>query len=92
MGICCIIQGTQTRLCDNLEGELGWKVGGWFKREWTYVYLWLIYVDVTYLWQGLPVFSEMTFRNSLSFYIESMYSYLPKGKGMNNSCDPVSPR
>ena len=47
MGICCIIQGTQTRLRDNLEGEMGWKVGGRFKREWTYVYLWLIYVDVS---------------------------------------------
>ena len=32
-------------LCDNLEG---WEVGWRFKREWTYVYLWLIYVDV---WQ-----------------------------------------
>jgi len=32
-------------LCDNLEG---WEVGRRFKREGTYVYLWLIYVDV---WQ-----------------------------------------
>ena len=27
---------------------MGWKVGGRFKRERTYVYLWLIHVDV---WQ-----------------------------------------
>ena len=33
-------------LCDNLEGWDG--VGGRFKREGTYVYLWLIHVDV---WQ-----------------------------------------
>ena len=32
-------------LCDNLEG---WEVGGRFKREGTYIYLWLIHVDV---WQ-----------------------------------------
>ena len=32
-------------LSDNLEG---WEVGWRFKREGTYVYLWLIYVDV---WQ-----------------------------------------
>ena len=29
-------------LCDNLEG---WEVGGRFKREGTYIYLWLIHVD-----------------------------------------------
>ena len=33
-------------LCDNLEGGMGWEVGGRFKREGTCVYLWLIYVDV----------------------------------------------
>ena len=33
-------------LCDNLEGWDGWKVGGRFRREVTYVYLWLIHVDV----------------------------------------------
>ena len=33
-------------LCDSLEGWVGW--GGRFKREWTYVYLWLTHVDV---WQ-----------------------------------------
>ena len=37
-------QGTQTGFCDNLEG---WKkVGRRFEREVTYVYLWMIYVDV----------------------------------------------
>ena len=42
-------------LCDNLEGwgEVGWdgmgrEVEGRFKREGTYVYLWLIHADV---WQ-----------------------------------------
>ena len=41
-------------LCDNLEGwdgigvGMGWKVGGRFKRKGTYVYLWLVHVDV---WQ-----------------------------------------
>ena len=30
------------------RGGVRWKVGGRFKREGTYVYLWLIYVD---MWQ-----------------------------------------
>ena len=34
------------RLCDNLEGWDGWKVGGRFRREGTYVYLILIHVDI----------------------------------------------
>ena len=29
-------------------GGVGREVGGWFKREGTYVYLWLIHADV---WQ-----------------------------------------
>ena len=33
-------------LCDNLEGWDRSGVGGRFKREGTYVYLWLIHVDV----------------------------------------------
>ena len=32
-------------LCNNLEGK---EMGGKFKREGTYVYLWLIHVDI---WQ-----------------------------------------
>ena len=32
--------------CDNLVGVMGWKVGGRFKREGTYIYIWLIHVDV----------------------------------------------
>ena len=35
-------------LCDSLEGWGRVEVGGRFKREETYVYLWLIQVDV---WQ-----------------------------------------
>ena len=34
--------------CDNLVGVMGWKVGGRLKREGTYIYIWLIHVDV---WQ-----------------------------------------
>ena len=30
------------------RGGMGWETGGRFKREATYVYLWLIHVDV---WQ-----------------------------------------
>ena len=35
-------------LCDNLKGSEGVEMGGRFKKEGTYVYLWLIQVDV---WQ-----------------------------------------
>ena len=35
-------------LCNSLEGWDGWEVEGKFRREGTYVYLWLIHVDV---WQ-----------------------------------------
>ena len=31
-----------------LRGGMGWEVGGGYKREGTYVYLWLIHVDA---WQ-----------------------------------------
>ena len=42
-------QGAQTECSDNLEGWYGgWQVGGRFKREMTFIYLWLIHVDV---WQ-----------------------------------------
>ena len=34
-------------LADNLEGS-GWEMEGRLKREGTYVYLWLIHVDI---WQ-----------------------------------------
>ena len=43
MGICCMIQGTQIGGLLQLRG-IGWV--GRFKREGTYVYLWLIHVDV----------------------------------------------
>ena len=45
MGICCMSQGTQTGALYQPRG-VGW--GGRFKREGTYVYLWLIHADV---WQ-----------------------------------------
>ena len=35
-------------LCNNLGGGMGRDLGGRFKNEGTYVYLWLIHVDV---WQ-----------------------------------------
>ena len=33
-------------LCDRLKGGVGREVGGRFKREGMYVYLWLIHVEV----------------------------------------------
>ena len=34
--------GSNRVLCDNLEGEMEWEVGGRLQREGTNVYLWLI--------------------------------------------------
>ena len=39
-------QGTQTGLCDRLKGGVGREVGGRPWREGTWVYLWLILVEV----------------------------------------------
>ena len=39
--------GVQTRCpVTTKRGGIGWEVGGWFQRVETYVYLWLIHVDV----------------------------------------------
>ena len=47
MGIFCMMQGTQNWCyVTTWSGEIGKEVGRWFEREGTYVYLWLIYVDV----------------------------------------------
>ena len=43
-------------LCDNLEGSDG-EANGMFKREGTYVYLWLIHVDV---WQKSSPYYKLT--------------------------------
>ena len=44
-----MMQGTQSQFSVTTErGGMGREVGGRFKREGTYVYLWLIHVDV---WQ-----------------------------------------
>ena len=44
-----MMQGAQTCCPETTQrGGMGWKVGGRFKREWTYVYLWLIQDDI---WQ-----------------------------------------
>jgi len=49
VGICCYDAGSSHLvLCVNLEGWDGWEVGGRIRREGTYVYPWLIHVDV---WQ-----------------------------------------
>ena len=34
------------KLKQGLCGEMGWEMGGNFKREGAYVYLWLIHVEV----------------------------------------------
>ena len=46
MGICSMSQGTQTGAPYQVEGWDGERDGERFKREGTYVYLWLIHVDV----------------------------------------------
>ena len=43
-------------LCDKLEGGMGRKVGGRFKRDRTYVCLWLICVGI---WQKLTRYCKV---------------------------------
>ena len=42
----CVAGNPKPVLCDNLEGKTGRELGGGFRREGTYVCLWLIHVDV----------------------------------------------
>ena len=42
-------------LCINLRGGMGREMGGRFKRPGTYVYLWLIYVEI---WQKTTKFCK----------------------------------
>ena len=46
MGICHMTQGTQTGSVTTSTGGMGRQMGRRFKREGTYVYLWLIHVEV----------------------------------------------
>ena len=47
MGICCMSQETQTGALYKPRGvEMGREMGGSFKRQGIYVYLWLIHVEV----------------------------------------------
>ena len=47
VGICCMMQGAQTvGSVTTYSGGMGWEARGRFKREGTYVCLWLIHVDV----------------------------------------------
>ena len=45
MGICCMAQETQTGALYQPRG-VGREMGGRFKREGIYVYLWLIHAEV----------------------------------------------
>ena len=58
-GICCMTQGTQTRLFDNLEG---WEVGGRLTRAGTYVYLWLSQWYVRNLYN---IVKQLSFKKNL---------------------------
>ena len=66
-------------LCINLEGWDGEGVGGRFKREGTYVYLWLIHVDV---WQKTTKFYKAII---LPLKINKKFK-----KTIRNSCHPPS--
>ena len=55
VGIFCVTQELNSVLCENLEGWDGRKMGRKFRRERTYVYLWLIHLDV---WQKLTQYCE----------------------------------
>ena len=49
VGICSMVQAAQIQCSVTTgRGRIGWEIRGSFKRDGTYLYLWLIHVDV---WQ-----------------------------------------
>ena len=46
MRICCLLGEFKQGLCDRLKGDMRKEVGGKFRSEGTWVYLWLILFDV----------------------------------------------
>ena len=65
-------------LCDNLEELEG--VGGRFKREWTYVYLWLIQVDIGQksTQQGKAIILQLKIAKLKKKHIESPINHILK--------------
>ena len=59
-----LIRGSVT----TYRGRMGWEVGGRFKREGTYIYLWLIHVEV---WQKPTQYCNYpTLKNKKEKYME----------------------
>ena len=58
-------------LCDNLGDRIGWEVGGEFKTEGTYVYLWLIHAEV---WQKSTQYCKaIILQLKINFFKKSFY-------------------
>ena len=70
MGICYMAQETQTgALYQPRQSGMGRDMGGGFKREGIYVYLWLIHAEV---WQKTTKFCKsiiLQLKNKLTFKI-----------------------
>ena len=72
MEICCMIQGTQIGALQQPGGGMGRQMGGRFKREGTYVCLWLIYIDI---WQKTTKFCKaiiLQLKNKYFFKIKKV--------------------
>ena len=69
--------GNSNQDSDNPERGMGWEVGGNFKREGTYVYLWLTHADV---WQKAAQYCKAVILqlkiNKLKKYCEQHACYL----------------
>ena len=71
-GIRCVVQGTLTGACNNLEGCKGEGDGRELQWEGTYVYLYLIHVDI---WQKTTKFcKEIILQLKTRFFFFKMYS------------------
>ena len=59
---------------------MGWEVGGRSKKDWTYVYLWLIHVDVwqkpTQYCKGTILQSKINFKKSEREILEVMDMFM----------------
>ena len=83
VGIGCMMQGAQTQCSVTMQrGGMGLEVGGRFKREGKYVYLWLIHVDVqqklTQYYRTIILQLNILKKNSKNSFVLKAHSFVKK--------------
>ena len=87
MGICCVTQGTQTGALQQAEAWGGRELGGRSGRAGTWLYLWLILVDIG---QGTTKFCKAiilllkNLKNKKNMFSHAVLLCLPGGQALSN--------